>query len=799
MTSTSSRHAPWIEREPDGTLVARHGGLVRFVRFLEPGIVRLQYSRKAKRSRAVVERAWPAVELRQEAQGERFIAESAELRLSIERAGALTLATRDGALLLEEPADSYRERASGWTLSRPTPATERFYGFGEKTGPLDKRGCAMSFWNTDPFGDKDGGYAPGTDPLYASIPFFIGLRGECAYGVLTDDTFRLRFDMAARDPLCWTLEADGGLLDQYFVFGPAIRQVVSRYTSLTGRTPLPPRWTLGYHQSRWGYFPDEEVRAVCRGFRERGIPADGVWLDIQHMDGFRCFTWDPKGFPEPRALLAELEATGFKTTVILDPGIKTDPDWDVYREGLERGCYVQRAGEPYVDKLWPGDSVFPDFSSPRAREWWSGLMRRSTEVGVRGVWIDMNEPATVNRELGRTLPNDSVAENDGEPSTFAEFHNAYALEEAKATREGLLRAAPGRRPFILTRAGFAGIQRYAALWTGDAPSKWETLRETLPMLLGLGLSGVGFVGSDVGGFSGKASPELFARWMQLGAFSPFFRGHCSIKGGRQEPWSFGERVERSCREAIRERYRLLPYLYNLIEESTRTGAPMLRPLVYEFQDDPATHAIDDQAMLGPWLLLAPVLEQGAVRREVYLPRGRWADYWSGLIRQGPARIEVEAPLERIPLFVREGALLPRGEPVDFSEQQAGQPLWLELFPSTEESAFELYEDEGEGHLFERGAFCRIRYSLRREADRVVLRAGPREGARPLGHSLLVHWKWDARPPARVLLADAELPRVASVDELADAPGWMPLESGAVASAGRPSDFSLVFVADGSVR
>ncbi|MGI5863627.1 MAG: TIM-barrel domain-containing protein [Myxococcales bacterium] len=795
----SSRHAPWIEQEPDGTLIARHGRLVRFIRFLEPGIVRLQYSRRANRSRAVVERAWPAVELRQQMQGDLFVAESSELRLSVDRAGPITLANRDGALLLEDPADSYRESASGWTLSRPSPATERFYGFGEKTGPLLKRGQAMTFWNTDPFGDKDGGYAPGTDPLYVSIPFFIALRGNHAYGVLTDDTYRLRFDMASRDPLRWSVEADGGVLDQYFVYGPAIRQVVSRYTALTGRMPLPPRWTLGYHQSRWGYYPDEEVRAICRSFRERGIPADGIWLDIQHMDGFRCFTWDPKGFPNPRALIAELEATGFKTTVILDPGIKTDPDWDVYREGLERGCYVQRAGEPYVDKLWPGDSVFPDFSSPRAREWWAGLMRRSTEVGVRGIWIDMNEPATVNRELGRTLPNDSVAENDGEPSTYAEFHNAYALEEAKATREGLLRAEPERRPFILTRAGYAGIQRYAALWTGDAPSKWETLRETLPMLLGLGLSGVAFVGSDVGGFSGKATPELFARWMQLGAFSPFFRGHCSIKGQRQEPWSFGERVERICRDVIRERYRLLPYLYSLIEESTRTGAPLLRPLVYAFQDDPATHAIDDQAMLGPWLMLAPVLEQGAVRREVYLPRGRWADYWSGAILEGPARVEVEAPLERIPLFVREGALLPCCEPVDFSEQQADKPLWLELFPSTEESSFELYEDEGEGHGFERGAFCRIRYSLRREADRALLCAGPRGGTRPLGHSLLVHWKWTGASPARVLLGDAELPRVTSVDELVHRPGWLPLEGGAVASVGRPSDFSLAFVVESSAR
>ena len=786
------RLTPWLERQADGTLVARHGALRRTVRFLEPGVVRLRYGARTSRSRAVVPRQRPAVELSLlEAHPGRFVARSAELQLEIDAAGRLALSDLDGTVLLEDPPGSFAEAGEGWRLTRPAPAGERFYGFGEKCGPLDKRGRAMTFWNTDPFGDKDGGYAPGTDPLYVSIPFFVGLRAGRAYGLFTDDSFRLRLDLAASDPARWMLEADGGALDQYLLHGPSVAEVVRRYAGLTGRMPLPPRWTLGYHQSRWGYWPDAEVREVCRGLRERGLPADGIWLDIQHLDGYRCFTWDPKGFPRPRELVSELEALGFKTTVIVDPGIKTDAGWDVYREGLAARCYVERGGRPYVDKLWPGDSVFPDFSSPRAREWWAGLMPRLTGVGVRGVWIDMNEPATVNRELLRTLPDDCAADGDGEPTTLAEIHNVYALEEARATFDGLRRAAPERRPFVLTRAGYAGIQRYAAVWTGDAPSRWEALRETLPMLLGLGLSGVPFVGSDVGGFSGRATPELFARWMQLGAFSPFFRGHCAIKGNRQEPWSFGERVERISREAIRERYRLLPYLYGLMEEASRTGAPVLRPLVYELQDDPRVHAIDDQAMLGAWLMLAPVLDEGRVRREVYLPRGGWADYWTGALHEGPLVLEADAPLERIPLFVRQGAILPCSEPVAHSELQADAPLRLELFASGEESALELYEDEGDGFGHERGVFSRIRYALRRDGDTVSLRAGARAGShRVPGRRLFVHLRWGAPAIAGVTLDGAALPRLACEAELQRRDGWFSDGSGAIVSPGRESDFTL---------
>jgi alpha-glucosidase len=786
MTGSGKALPGWIAATADGSFVARTAGLVRTLSFVEDGILRLRYGERRSRSFAVVHRERPKVGLQVEQRDGQVVIESRALRVTLDADGRLAVAAHGGELLLEESAKSVRFGKEGrWSIERPSPADERFYGFGERCGPLQKRGQKMVLWNTDPFGEADGGYSPGTDPLYVSIPFFVGVRAGIAYGLLTDVSYRMTMDMAASDPLAWRVEAAGGVPDQYLLAGPSIAEVLGRYGELTGRMPLPPRWSLGYHQCRWGYWPDREVREVCRGFRDRKIPADGIWLDIQHLHECRVFTWDPKGFPKPRELVEELAGIGFKTTVIVDPGIKVDSSFDVYRQGLEGRFYVERGGEPCVDKLWPGDSVFPDFSSRAAREWWAGLMRRPIADGVRGIWLDMNEPSTIRKETGRTLPNDAQGKGEGEPIPLAELHNVYASWEAMATWEGLRAAAPQRRPFILTRAAFAGIQRYAAIWTGDAPSKWETLRETLPMMLGLGLSGVPFVGSDVGGFSGKASPELYARWMQLGAWSPFFRAHCSIKGNRQEPWSFGKKVEAICREAIRERYRLLPYFYSLVEEASRTGLPVLRPLVLESPGDERCAGIDDEAMVGPWLLIAPVLTEGTTRREVWLPQGRWADNASGRVHEGPCAVEVEAPLERIPVFVREGAIVPWAEPAEQSELQLGKPLGIDLFPGREPSRFGIYEDEGDGFGQEQGRFERTELRMEREGAELVLRAA-REGQLRQQRRFLVRLRWGGERISGATLDGTPLPRLDGMHALTEASGWAETPAGPIASV-PPSD------------
>jgi alpha-glucosidase len=740
--------------------------------FLEPGVVRLRYvERPSPRSWAVIATAEAGLRPAARREGDAEVLETEALRLEL-RGGSLRALDRQGTVLLEEgPGLGFSEAEGRRTVRRRIGAGERFYGFGEKTGPLDKRGRTMVMWNTDCFVPALEGYRPDGDPLYQSIPFFIGLRAGVAYGLFVDDPHRLTFDMGAARPDVWQVTSAGGALDQYLIAGPRVADVVRRYTWLTGRMPLPPRWALGYHQSRWGYSPDEEVREVCRTLRAKDLPCDGLWLDIQHMDGFRSFTWDPATFPRPRALLAELAAQGYKTVLIADPGLKADPAWDVYAEAVREGHLLSRDGAPFIGKVWPGDAAWPDFTRPSARAFWGRLVRNAVDDGARGVWVDMNEPANMAEGAGMTVPDDLPVHGDGVPSTMAEAHNVYGLLHARATFEGLAAAAPARRPFVLTRAGYAGIQRYAAVWTGDAPSRWDQLAQTPAMLMNLGLSGVALAGSDVGGYGGRATPEMYARWMQVGAVSPFFRTHCSRDGNRQEPWCFGPEVEATSRAAIRERYALLPYLYSLAFEASQTGAPILRPLLWEFQGDPRTHGIEDQLLLGPWLMAAPVLTPGTGARDVLLPAGRWLDLATGAVHAGGGTLRVVAPLDVCPTFLREGGIVPRCAPLAWSDARPIDRLELDCFPGPTESSFALYEDDGDSPAHARGVFSLVTFRLRREGTSIRLACGPREGTfAPAPRTLAVRLRDVAARPAAVTADGVPLPARAGAG-WPEAPGW----------------------------
>jgi alpha-glucosidase len=720
-------------------------GVALHVAVVESGIARLRYQGSAtpsgRASYAVVDQPQPEVHPRFGSTPDTVLVCTDDLLLEITRKDCRVRATgADGAVLLDDPPGGgyFEGKDLGRGVARVAAPGERFYGFGEKTGPLDKRGRSMTFWNTDAYQAMYGGYPPDADPLYQSIPFFLGLRGAAAYGVFLDDTHRLRFDMAAADPAVYTLATAGDEVDQYLLAGPAMGDVVRRYTWLTGRMPLPPRWSLGYHQSRWGYATDTEVLSVAQGFRDRKLPADGLWLDIQHLDGFRSWTWDPAAFPDPAGLTQSLGALGFKAVSIVDPGIKVDPGYDVYATALAAGSFVTESGSPYVGQVWPGDASFPDFTAPATRAWWGTLVPRELGVGVEGLWIDMNEPSNFVTGTGGTVPEDAVCAGDGTAGTMAELHNVYALEEARATYEGMRAFAPDRRPFLLSRAGYAGIQRHAAVWTGDAPSTWATLDVNLPMLLGLGLSGVAFVGSDVGGYSGGATPELFARWMEVGSFSPFFRGHVTSGVPGQEPWQFGTEVEDISRQVLEDRYRLLPYLYTLFHEASETGAPVLRPLVYEFQSDPAMADVADEAMLGPWLLVAPVLDAGASTKTVRLPGGRWFEARSGAIHEGPGTFDATVTLGALPTYVREGAILPRAPLVQWSDQAPAATLELDLYPAEAPTTLALYEDDGRSFAYQQGQSSRVTYTLQRIPTGATLAVSAREGA----------WA----PPPRALVA-----------------------------------------------
>jgi alpha-glucosidase len=594
---------------------------------------------------------------------------------------------------------------------------EHFFGAGQRTGLLDKRGKRLVNWTTD----AGTGQGPGTDPLYLAIPVVLALRPGLAYGVFFNNTWASAFDLGRGHPEVWRMEAEGGELDYYVCYGPTPLEVSEGLGRVLGTMPLPPRWSLGYHQSRWSYAPEAHVRSVAAGFRSRDIPCDVLHLDIGYMDGYRVFTWDPLAFPDPPTLLADLRQEGFRTVTIIDPGVKADPNYHVYREGLEQDFFIRRSsGGVFHGYVWPDDSVFSDYTRPEVREWWGDLQRTLVEQGSCGIWNDMNEPPVfyqpfsqnVRKRTWGTIDLDARQGPAGEETTHAEVHNLFGQGMVRASYEGLRRHLGDERPFVLTRSGFAGVQHWSACWMGDNNSWWEHLEMSMPQLMNMGLSGVPFVGVDIGGFAGNADGELFARWMQLGALYPFCRGHTTHFSADHEPWAFGPQVEAICRTYLQLRYRLLPYLSTLFWEASTRGTPVLRPLLYEFPSDPATYQLHDQVMLGPFVLAAPVYQPGRDYRAVYLPAGDWYDWWTNEVLSGPVHVLAHAPLERMPLYVRAGAILPMGPDLRFTAEKPLDPLTLHLYPG--EGTFTLYEDDGHTFAYERGEHCTTRYRLYRD-------------------------------------------------------------------------------------
>jgi alpha-glucosidase len=537
------------------------------------------------------------------------------------------------------------------------------------------------------------------------------------------------------------MSTESGGVDVTIFPGPDPADVLRRFSGRVGRCPLPPLWSLGHHQSRWSYRSQNEVRALATEIRARGIPTDAIHLDIDYMDGYRVFTWNPDRFSDPKALNDDLAARGFRSVAIVDPGIKVDPEYPVYREGVDRDFFCRREdGEIQPLHVWPGRSALPDFNRADVREWWGEQHRALVEAGVSGIWNDMNEPSGWGRDLrlGRfRLPlrkanlSKMLQADPSDPKrtrSHEEVRNVYALQECRATREGLERARPRQRSFVLTRSGHAGIQRHAAVWTGDNRSRWADLRESIPMLLNLSLSGVPFCGADIGGFFGSCTPELYARWIQLGALYPFARTHSMVFTRRQEPWSFGRGVERIAREALQLRMRLLPYLYGIFRESEHCGAPVWRPLFYEFPDDPQAARVEDQILLGHSLMIAPVVERGAREREVYLPEGAWFSWHDDARYIGPRRIRVAAPLDHLPLFARAGSIVPTQSPIEHVDQSPAEPCVLEVFPGNDATG-ELVEDDGETIGYQRGEVARSGLRLwDRRGGRLRVEVGPREGA-----------------------------------------------------------------------
>lgn len=612
-------------------------------------------------------------------------------------------------------------------VKKALPAEERYYGFGQRSGLLDRRGRALTNWTLDP----DFGHSRCHDNLYQAHPFFLAMRPGLAWGCFVHCTWYSTFDMGAGKSDEMEMCVHGGELDYVICYGPTPAEVLEKLTRLTGRPCLPPLWAMAYHQSRWGYRAQDEMLDIAREFRQRNIPLDVIHFDIDYMQDFRVFSWNAERFPAPKQCTADLRKLGVRTVTIVDPGVKFDlhSGYTVAKEGLEKNHFIMNDdGTPYTGTVWPGISLFPDFTRAQARAWWGKQHAFLVKTGVAGIWNDMNEPSILDRAFTRQQPPplSTPQGEDDERTTHAEVHNLFGLLMARATYEGLQALRPAERPWILTRSGFTGIGRYAAAWMGDNNSWWEHLEMSLPQLMSMGLCGLPHVGVDIGGFFDHCTPELYARWVELGTFYPFMRTHTCAGTERQEPWSFGPRVEEIARRSIALRYRLLPYFYTLAHQAHASGAPLLRPLFYDFPDDPNTAHIADQAMVGPQLLIAPICRPGQTHRMVYLPAGVWYDFASGERHDGAAWITVAAPLEHIPVFVRGGAVLTLGNE-RASTMEPLKQLTLDIYPAGD-SAWTWVDDDGISFAFERGEQASTTVQVREQPHGVTVKLAARTGA-----------------------------------------------------------------------
>jgi alpha-glucosidase len=756
-------------------LTVRAGTAVLAVRALTEDCVRIRMSPTGSftpdRSWAVVKTAWDPVRVEITDSADRLVLSTRALDVVV-RKKPLRIAFYDPSGKLLNSDDSLR--GISWTgtqvcVWKSMPPGEEYLGFGEKAGLLPRSGTHVTMWNSD-----IPGYTADTDPLYESIPFFLALREGRAYGIFFDNTFRSSFDMGKECRDAYSFGAEAGEINYYFFAGAAPRAILSRFTELVGRMPLPPRWALGYQQCRWSYPTETRVKEIARGFRERKIPCDVIYLDIDYMDGYRIFTWNRKNFPDPSRMIADLANDGFKIAVIVDPGIKVDSNYSAFRSGLAGNQFVRYPdGRLYRGKVWPGVCAFPDFTSERARSWWGSNFAGLVHDGVRGWWNDMNEPSVFDVPT-KTIDLDVVHDDDGQRTAHAKNHNIYGMQMTRATREGVQQLAPEERVFVLTRASFAGGQRYSAAWTGDNVATWEHLGLALRMCLNLSVSGQPFVGSDIGGFIGYPSGELFARWLQLGVFTPLMRAHSVINEKNKEPWEYGPEFTDVNRETINLRYRFLPYIYNAMVEASLTGVPPMQPLGFAFPAESNLLYTDDEFMFGGDLLVAPVLDEGGRRRSVQVPRGTWYDFWSDSSYGGGQRIDVGAPLNRLPLLVRAGAILPLQQIVQYSDEAPINPLTFSFYPvdSTNESSTVYYEDDGHTMKYRDGDFMRRTVLQRRSQGALDATFTACEGSyRPPERSLILEFHGCTFIPDLVLVNGTSLPRATAGQFSGATRGW----------------------------
>ncbi|HET9872187.1 MAG TPA: TIM-barrel domain-containing protein [Propionibacteriaceae bacterium] len=666
----------------------------------------------------------------------------------------------DGSPVVETAQDEdgrywpYATLNDAFTVRRRCRQEDAIFGLGEKTGRHNRKGRDFTLWNTDVLDPNAAGkFTAGRsgedprsdrtstefDPYYISIPFFYHQTypAGAMSGSFVDNGYRAGYEFS--HPEEYRIHFAGGQYTEYIFAGPSMSNILQQYTWLTGRTAPPPMWSLGYHQCRWFDYSQQAVEELGARHRRASIPCDALWLDIEYMDGYRVFTWNTDSFPDVPGMLSRLSSDGYRVITIIDPGVKYDPGYAIFDQAIERDVLCRtEGGDIYIGQVWPGNTAFPDFVTEEARTWWGELNAAHVKSGLAGIWNDMNEPATGSIEPERMR-------FDRGRQSHERYHNQYGLLMAMGTTAGLLDAMPDRRTFVLSRAGFAGIQRYAANWMGDNMSRWDHLWLSIPMGTGLGISGQAFVGADIGGFMGHSNAELFLRWMQYGTLTPFCRNHSAMGNVDQYAWAWGDVVQGLVREAVQLRYRLLPYIYAAFLEAAATGAPVQRPLVFDFQFDPTVRDIDDEYLFGRDLLVAPVIEAGTTARQVYVPEGIWYDWHTDAEIAGNSFVRTDTPMDQIPLYARGGAVIPMWPEAPASTADY-HPSTIELHLFVPEDGQErrstLQEDDGLTFAASDGARYTTSFLVRRSGGRVSVQAdvdgdGYPEFAREAFH-LVIH-------------------------------------------------------------
>ena len=648
--------------------------------FLDSDVVRLSWTPgNPPVPYAITDFNWPGAETTLKEKGEGWRFQSDAIIIDVGMKGDLTFTDEGGNVLRKDDAPT--QTGEAWTHRARVPDEAGFYGLGERAADLNLRGGTFRLWNEDP----GGSYGPGHDPLNFCAPVYMCLQREGSYLVFYENSYDgfVAFNEHAEAHFV------RGMLRYYFIPGPP-EKILNRFSDLTGKPQLPPLWALGYHQSRWGYKTEAEIRELASNFNHHELQISAIHLDIDYMHGYRVFTVDHKRFPNLKRLAVDLQEEQIRLVAILDPGVKIDRNYPIYYSGIQEDIFCKLpSGQRLRSVVWPGWVHFPDFTDSRARQWWMDQYPRLLREGIAGIWHDMNEPAAFAAWGGKTLPLSTRHTLEGQFGDHRQAHNLYGLMMNKTGHKALQQHRPDKRPFLLSRSGWVGSQRFAWNWTGDVESSWGALRQTISTMLGLGLSGIPFTGSDIGGFSGEPSAELYLRWFQMAAFTPFFRTHSIHTTPRREPWAFDDATLQIARSTLQLRYRLLPYLYTLAWESTQTGLPLLRPMFWLNPEDPSTWDIDDQFLLGNDLLITPVTEPGAEQRRVSIPPGLWYDFWDDQPYEGPCEVQVTVSLEQIPVFVRAGAILPT---------QEGEALTLHLYLPPQGNFSGLrYDDEGDGY------------------------------------------------------------------------------------------------------